>query len=789
MLPVLLLIIVRVVTALRQAQLKGNLIFETEHQSLVTINPTYIQFNRQFDLSHVKEAITLLDNYTASYEEYCDDIQKDRKRVYDMFHTESSLDTGEKSCKDKHGLLPEVTSETEADRLMELMKLINIKETPAGIIKENETLKYMRTGLNNKYDQYKPCETCAINPYLPSVKNANGELFLYAFDENNKLFIKSSKCTQKCAKVTIICTKGTEFDDSILNKLATQSCIRDTKFIKETNKWLLKEYESFAHATSNSLKRRKKRAPPRRRKRWLKFAGIGGAVGGGFIANAIGFNPFHSIGEIVGGAFGIATARDLKLTRDMIKKVSQGLESVKINQRAIVEAINGMAAHSLSLEKMIRFQTHDVGVMYGELDAKLSMRYLQSVIQMTLLKVHAAMVAARQLKPSPYVFGQNDLKQLAADTRYYKLQMTSDIDEVATTLAVVDDQFTFLVAVPLKEAKSQYEIYRIKQLPVFNHNKTYKALTSNDFYAINMATNEYIELTEVDYLACSTNPFCVTQAPIFSINKESPCEITTFLYSKQSCLLETARPAGPSFLNYGNITYYSVPEPLTVNVRCTINGKIVSKHESIDGMGSFQAHTGCTTQVTEQAQIRPMHIAEIHDLEGNSIFGVLKQFDYSLLKYPKEPDQNATTTQKPVTILEVSSFKEGLNLLFDINTNSTDVVRIVTIIMICLLIFLVIYTCLPSFRLWFNDCCSITKPHKYWGQKYVNVPHFVKIEQDPSHLRERWTKFNNNIRKFFTRTSQNTTHRSNIPIPTTYQDLQNPVISNTLYPHIITNAI
>jgi hypothetical protein len=184
-----------------------------------------------------------------------------------------------------------------------------------------------------------------------------------------------------------------------------------------------------------------------------------------------------------------------------------------------------------------------------------------------------------------------------------------------------------------------------------------------------------------------------------------------------------------------------------------------------------------------------MHIAEIHDLEGNSIFGVLKQFDYSLLKYPKEPDQNATTTQKPITILEVSSFKEGLNLLFDINTNSTDVVRIVTIIMICLLIFLVIYTCLPSFRLWFNDCCSITKPHKYWGQKYVNVPHFVKIEQDPSHLRERWTKFNNNIRKFFTRTSQNTTHRSNIPIPTTYQDLQNPVISNTLYPHIITNAI
>jgi hypothetical protein len=65
-----------------------------------------------------------------------------------------------------------------------------------------------------------------------------------------------------------------------------------------------------------------------------------------------------------------------------------------------------------------------------------------------------------------------------------------------------------------------------------------------------------------------------------------------------------------------------MPEPLIVNVRSTINGKTISKHESIDGIGSFQAHTGCTTQVTEQAQIRPMHVAEIYDLEGNLIFGV-----------------------------------------------------------------------------------------------------------------------------------------------------------------------
>ena len=521
----------------------------------------------------------------------------------------------------------------------------------------------------------------------------------------------------------------------------------------------------------------------------MKLATTGTAIGGGFLMNAIGLNPFHLVGEVVGGVFGLATARDLKLTRNMIKQISQSLDSVKVNQKAIVEAINAMASHSLSLEKMIKFQTHDIGVMFGELDSKLSMRYLQSVIQMTLLKVHAAMVAARQLKPSPYVFGQADLQQLSADARYYRLQMTSNIDEVAATLTVVDDEFTFLIAVPLKEDKSQFETYRIRQLPVFNHNKTYKTSISNEFYAINMVTNEYIELTEVDYLACSSQPFCTSQAPIYTINSRSPCEISTFLYSKQTCLLESARPAGPSFLNYGNVTYYSVPEPLTVNVRCTLKGRSYQKHENIDGMGSFQAYTGCVTQVTEQAQIRPMHIAEIHDLGGNSIFGVLKQFDYSKLQYPKEPDQN-TTTAKPLTILEVSSFKEGLNMLFDVKTSSTDVVRTISIICIILLAFALIYTCLPPFRLWFNDCCSITKPHKYWGQKYANVPHFVKIESERPNLRQRWTRFCTNIRTHFTRTSQSTnTHRSNVPIPTMYQDLQNPLPSNTLYPHIITNAI
>jgi len=206
----------------------------------------------------------------------------------------------------------------------------------------------------------------------------------------------------------------------------------------------------------------------------------------------------------------------------------------------------------------------------------------------------------------------------------------------------------------------------------------------------------------------------------------SPCEIRSFIINKQICPLEVALTAAPSFLNYGNTTYYSVPAPVDVHVRCTLMGKVHAKHQQIDGIGSFQAHTGCITQVTELAQVRPIHIAEIHDLASDTIFGVLKQFDFSSVTYP--PDQNLqnTTTQKPLTILTVNDFSEGVKLLFDVQTNSTDVVRAFMVIFLLIAIFLIFYSCNKTFRLWFNDCLSFTKPQKYWSRKYDNVPHFIR---------------------------------------------------------------
>jgi len=773
MLPVLLLIILGEVETLRTAQLKGNLVFETEQLSSVTINPHYIQFNRQFDLTNIYNAILLLTNYTDSYEQYCNEIQKDRKRVYDMFQIKSMYYKAATDCRNNFGYLPEIKTEAEADRLVELMKLIDVKETPAGLTISNRNLIYQRSHKNNTYHHYKFCLQCqTVSAFLPPA-DKNRKIMVYAYDDDNQLHIRESACyVDKCNETTYICTKGSEFDDSVLTLLATHSCIRDTASMKETNKFLMQEYEGFVDATNTNLKRRKRFAPPHRRKRSLAPLSrnkrmipaiplmVGGMLGGGIMSSAMGtLNPFTFVGEVVGGIFGLATARELKMTQEMIKQVSNELDKVKVNQVQMAEAMNAMMVHAGRLEKLLRFQTHDTAVIYGEIDGKIAMRHLQSTIQLTLLKVHASMVSARQYKPSPYVFGQKDLRALAADQRYFKHKLTTNLEEVATALVVVNNKFTFLIAVPIKEDKSNYQTYRIHQLPIFNNNKTYKAILSNEYYAININTHEYIPLTDSDYSECSMRPLCATQAPIYTITSKSPCEISSFIFSKQTCPLEIAPPAVPSFRNYANTTFYSVPSPLQVNVRCSINGRVLSKHEKIDGIGSFQTHTGCITQITEQAQIRPIHVAEIHDLDSNSVFGVLNQFDFSAIQYPKEPDQE-TTTMRPITLLEVSSFSEGLNLLFDVKTTSTDVARVFLVIAILFIFFLSLYACIPSFKLWFNDCCSITKPHKYWGRKYMNVPQFVKIQQTNT-IKERIMHYINRFRNIFTRTSQNQTNQSN----------------------------
>jgi len=186
--------------------------------------------------------------------------------------------------------------------------------------------------------------------------------------------------------------------------------------------------------------------------------------------------------------------------------------------------------------------------MYGELDTKLTMRYVQSLIQMTLLKIHAAVMAARMGRPSPYTFSSKDLDEINLSKEYHDKRLTSQIDDVSATIAIVENKYTFIMAVPVKTEDSQFQILKVRKLPIFRNNVTYNIKTSGENYGINIRKNEFRVLSEKEYLVCAKDNICLAPGPVFTVKEDSPCEITSFFYNTQSCPLEVAQPAGPHFL-------------------------------------------------------------------------------------------------------------------------------------------------------------------------------------------------------------------------------------------------
>ena len=90
-----------------------------------------------------------------------------------------------------------------------------------------------------------------------------------------------------------------------------------------------------------------------------------------------------------------------------------------------------------------------------------------------------------------------------------------------------------------------------------------------------------------------------------------------------------------------------------------------------------------------------------------------------------------------------------MKLLFDVQTNSTDVVRAFLIIFVILVIFFIVYSCNKPFRLWFNDCLSFTKPQKYWSRRYDNVPQFIRSAKANPHVHEKIQNFLSAMKKPF----------------------------------------
>ena len=89
---------------------------------------------------------------------------------------------------------------------------------------------------------------------------------------------------------------------------------------------------------------------------------------------------------------------------------------------------------------------------------------------------------------------------------------------------------------------------------------------------------------------------------------------------------------------------------------------------------------------------------------------------------------------------------DALQILFDPSKTATQALRTFTIMMCIIIVIMLAYGLCKKFRLWFNDCCSFSKPHKYWSRQYEHVPQYVRRHLENKHYHER---FQNQMSKLF----------------------------------------
>ena len=699
----------------------GNVLYMVQDGRPVSVNPQLVNFHRRFNVNVLLSSLALLDTFALNYHGFCEQIQSVKRDEYEYVAlVPANFREAAFKCGEYRARLPEIRSPIEANILLYEMRKQNITRTFAGLNFDNSEFTYLSDNTVSTYNRVKTCSDCevtddfAYNDFSKLLKSQGAEIHFYYEDIGGRLVITAEGHDTKstCPKRPLMCLKHVLTQETVLKTMAKHSCLRDREEIKRTNAHLRQETVQFTHT--------------QRAKRGLMLAAGAGWMGIEAINSLVtGEAPLSMIGKGLASALGIATAADLRLTRDQLEIHSQALQDLAVNQQLLIDAQNLVFKEVDELRQYNRRAEHEVAILYANIDNKVAIHNLQTLLQLTLLKMSTAISAATQHHTSPYVFGQADLNNLSLSYRAKAVHLTSNLDDVFTSLALVDGVYTFIFSAPIINERNHFWFYELRDLPVYNKGTQYKIKIQNKYFAINSAQDEYILVSETEYRTCMTYLVCPVAAPFVKITSKAPCEINTLKFNSQHCATEMTEEPASNFITYQNVTYYSLPESTSIHVSCQEAANAFGEHKTIVGTGQIQTMPGCTIQAGLEISVRPGFVASKHNLQGDTLFNILKVPDMPML-FPTLPPIEETSPRPVFSFRNVSSIREAAGVIFNEDTVLAEAVRILCGIGIAIAIFAAVYGCCPSFRQWFNGCCFLQKPTKYWRDvKGYQVPDFI----------------------------------------------------------------
>ncbi len=284
------------------------------------------------------------------------------------------------------------------------------------------------------------------------------------------------------------------------------------------------------------------------------------------------------------------------------KKVMQQakqLEQLRLGHNDIVNAVNEVASQIASIDAKFDLVITSTAIASIESDLKTLIQYLETALQLTLLKYEAALSATQDSCTSPYTLSQKDLIDVAAKTHMEtRLTLDTNINNVRTSAIGYENKITFIIKIPILDNDKYFNFYLIKPIPEFSFNETFYPDIDATNVAISSDGNCYAVLDQNEFDQCMDIPsICNSHLPIQPLTSKATSVITTFTNNKLTCPSKSFNTPPFIFLYFDKDNqhmFYSAPHSSTIFIKCALlNGNYEDKTVHISGMGIASYHPDC----------------------------------------------------------------------------------------------------------------------------------------------------------------------------------------------------
>src|SRR5574343_107535 len=229
--------------------IKGGILFEKINDYPVTINPPMLTFTRYLNTSTLEKGINQTITYTKTYKTYCKDLNRkvredrntQKQNKFFISAEDIKLRDVEQYCLSKNARLPEIRDINAKEEVFTLAKQHSITYIPAGIIAEENKLRYVfvsdkqpihstsifdifRSVRNGSY------KACTFTKYQPCYKH-DVKHNMIVYDRNpGEIGILQIEPKIYDNRYKALCQNTPSIDDSqnnLLMRMAAHSCKRD----------------------------------------------------------------------------------------------------------------------------------------------------------------------------------------------------------------------------------------------------------------------------------------------------------------------------------------------------------------------------------------------------------------------------------------------------------------------------------------------------------------------------------------------------------------------------------